>query len=93
MELMQSASQVRRDIVAALVGVLIVFSVAFCIPLANLVLTIYRDMSVGLFLSSPTISFFPFFLLALEVIFLAVVISLTYGIINNYRSNRYGEDS
>jgi antibiotic biosynthesis monooxygenase (ABM) superfamily enzyme len=90
---MQSASQVRRDILAALAGVLIVFSVAFCIPLANLVLTIYRDMSVGLFLSSPTLSFLPFFLLVLEVTFLAVVIYVTYWIIGNYRSNQYSEES
>jgi uncharacterized membrane protein SpoIIM required for sporulation len=90
---MQSASQVRRDIVAALVGVLIVFSVAFCIPLANLALSIYRDMSMGLFLSSPTLSFIPFFLLVLEVIFLAAIISVTYGIVSKYRSNRYSEET
>lgn len=85
---MQSAGQVRRNLLAALVGVLIVFTAAFCVPLANLILTINNEFSSGVFLASPTLSFFPVFLLVLEGAFLVIVISLIYSIVSNFRSNR-----
>lgn len=83
---MQSASILRRDILVAMTSVLIVFVAGFSIPLANSVLTVYNEVMSGGFLSTPMFSFSLLFFLFLEVTFLAILISVTYVIIQNYRS-------
>jgi len=67
-------------------SVLIVFVAAFSIPLTNSVLTVYNEVMSGGFLSAPTLSFTLLFFLFLEVVFLAILISVTYMIIQKYRS-------
>lgn len=83
---MQSASILRRDLLVAMTSVLIVFVAGFSIPLANSVLTVYNEVMSGGFLSTPMFSFSLLFFLFLEVTFLAILISVTYVIIQNYRS-------
>jgi len=88
---MLTAGYVRNTLLAALAAVLIVFAAAFCIPLVNLLLTIYSSVVGGIFLGSPMLSFASLYLLFIEMVFLAVIISLTWIIIENYRFASYRE--
>jgi hypothetical protein len=73
-------------LLVAMTSALIVFTAAFSIPLANSILTVYNEFMSGGFMSTPSISFTLLFFLFLEITFLAVLISVTYMIVQNYRS-------
>jgi hypothetical protein len=75
-----------NKLLAALAAVLIVFAAAFCIPLLNFLLTLYNGTTSGLFLGSPALSFASLYFLFIDGAFLAIVISVAWIIIQEYRS-------
>jgi uncharacterized membrane protein YciS (DUF1049 family) len=74
-------------LVLILSAVLIIFVVAFCIPLFDSLVGFYNSFATGQFLASPMTASADLFVFFLYIAFLAVIVSLSYVVIRRYRSN------
>jgi hypothetical protein len=84
---MQTAGQVKHDLLTALKVVTGVFVVAFCIPLISSIATVYNSFVQGGFLGTPMGSFVQIFLICLDLAFLAIVAGVAVVIVRHYSAS------